>query len=285
MKARIIKGGGYGMVPWDVILDARISARAVRWFAYLMAADRDGDGLVNLEQKEIEAVCGGYSTIRSCTNELRKAGHIEANYDRTAHLTTYKMLWGVARLEHKEQRQRGSAAPEAGKEQRQPVGAGSASGVADAHIADNYQTKDKEPAPTGADLVPSKPKGKANGAPTEAQAFVERFLAWFGRQYQRPHTRPEVRDFVQVTKMLRGIRESLVGTPFAGTDPAEVIAKSIREALSNRAAVFPLNKGEDLTLRVLTQHWHRFFENVMKAAQEAGDLPAAHDTDLHQEAM
>ena len=85
--------------------------------------------------------------------------------------------------------------------------------------------------------------------------------------------------------MLRGIRESLVGTPFAGTDPAEVIAKSIREALSNRAAVFPLNKGEDLTLRVLTQHWHRFFENVMKAAQEAGDLPAAHDTDLHQEAM
>lgn len=265
-RYKIESPGSFGMVPREVILDANVSARAVRFFAYLMALDKDADGFVRMEQAEVQSVFGSYSTIRACSAELKTAGHIELSYDRNAHLTTYKMLWGVLRADHKRHCQ-----PVGGAfEHRQPVGDGTADQVADAHIADNIQTTPKAPAPTGAAHATG---AKVRKDTRRALAFLARFEGWYQRVYRRPHSTPGRGEIFQTDALLRRVDRDRLRVPAVKGDPAEtVIGCVLTVALRSKSQVWFLRNGEPLCLDEIlsTKKWQVLWDKFLEEGQRLG---------------
>lgn len=289
-----VKGPKWGKVPEPMLTDPDLEASDKVVLAYLCTfMNRDREAWPKLSTIA-KAVGGSERTARRCVDRLRKAGWLRAEKGRRQ--SEYEIAADKGKFLSDLDRPLmaslvvpvdGLVGPRGADLDCPP--AARIDKATDQRPTDQIQETSTATPPS---LISSNGTAivKANGRipldPGEANRFIVRFLGWFGRQYRRPHVHPMKADTMAVAEMLRGIRKSLAGHGELGTtDPIAVMAKAIDGAITDRHNVFPLNKGQDLTLKVLTGHWRTFFENVMKQAQDAGQFPPAHDVDLHQEQM
>ena len=175
-------------------------------------------------------------------------------------------------------KEEGRRKKEEGKDQRQEQGLPAAPAPELISSSEGAGTPATIPKPTSL----AKRNGKADTA--GANALIAKFRDWYERQYRRTHAQAAAKEVFQVAALLRRVQRDVEATPSLQGKTAEAVVRAaVNCAVENRWDVFPLNRGEPLTLGVLIGNWPKLFDRLLRAGQEQGAIPPERDPDLDRE--
>lgn len=190
-------------------------------------------------------------TVRTYLRELATAGYVSAV--RNGRESIYTLLGGPE--ENFRSERKSSDQPD------RKSGAG-----ADLDLGPDLKPlPDKDYAPTPARA----PKEKLDTK--RGQAFIARFEAWYLKVYGRHLSPAKFHHVKRTVTLLEDLDRTKGKTGLFETNTSEeVVASALTIAVRNKYEVWPLSKGDPLTLDAFLGHWPRIWDRMQTEAQRNG---------------